>query len=109
MKPQIPDNWRTKDAQDSQEDRRKTTDYADNRRFYQKYWLDPTGMPRCPLCGDGLADTQDTRMNSRIRVSTNPPDRQMPVSVAFVDNPFPNPRLPCDTSVVSFRHLGFSG
>jgi hypothetical protein len=50
-------------------------------------------MPRCPLCGHGLADTQDTRMDSRIRVSTNPPDRQMPVSAALEDNPFPNPCL----------------
>ncbi len=58
---------------------------ADGRRLTQilpEIPADPTGMPRCPLCGHGLADTQDTRIDSRIRVSTNPPDRQMPVSAA---------------------------
>ena len=29
-------------------------------------------MLRCPLCGHGSVDTLDTRINSRIRVSTDP-------------------------------------
>jgi hypothetical protein len=40
-------------------------------------------------------------MDLRIRVSTNPPDRQMPVSAALEDNPFPNPCLSGSSVVLS--------
>ena len=46
--------------------------------------MELSGMPRCPPGGHGSGAHPDTRIDSRIRVSADPPDRQMPVGAAIV-------------------------
>ena len=49
----------------------------------------------------------DRRINSHIWVSTDPPDRHLPVSAALEANPFPIRVHPCE-SVVSLLRVSLS-